>query len=90
VDTRSLAHTDGITIYGTTTCPDTRRARQFLGDHQINYDFVDIEANVEGLSFVLNVNGGARAIPTIVFGDGSILVDPSEPVLVEKLGLLTE
>lgn len=90
MDTRSFAHTDGITIYGTTTCPDTRRARQLLGDRRIAYEFVDIEASAEGLSFVLNVNGGARAIPTIDFGDGSILVDPSEPVLVEKLGLLTD
>src|SRR5262249_3103206 len=35
-------------------------------------------------------NGGKRIIPTIVFDDGSFLVEPSNAELARKLGLATE
>ncbi|MFC1879812.1 FAD-dependent oxidoreductase, partial [Chloroflexota bacterium] len=39
---------------------------------------------------VLEVNAGKRIIPTIVFPDGSFLVEPSNAELAKKLGLQTE
>jgi hypothetical protein len=35
------------------------------------------------------VNQGRRIVPTIIFPDGSILVEPSNAELAEKLGLAT-
>ena len=32
-----------ITVYGAHWCPDCRRSKQFLGEHQIPYNWVDIE-----------------------------------------------
>ena len=32
-----------ITVYGAHWCPDCRRSNQSLGEHQIPYDWVDIE-----------------------------------------------
>jgi glutaredoxin len=46
---------------------------------------VDIDKNREGEKFVIQTNRGSRTIPTIVFGDGSILVEPSNPQLIAKL-----
>lgn len=78
-----------ITIYGAYWCPDCRRSKQFLGEHQIPYKWVDIEQDRAGEEYVLQKNSGKRIIPTIEFEDGSILVEPSNAELAVKLGLKT-
>ncbi len=76
-----------IKFYGAYWCPDCRRAKQFLGEHQIPYEWVDIEKDPAGEAYVLKKNNGKRIIPTIEFSDGSILVEPSNAELAAKLGL---
>ena len=83
-----MINTD-ITVYGAHWCPDCRRSKQFLGEHQIPYNWVDIEEDPEGEKFVIEKNDGKRIIPTIVFSDGSILVEPTNAELAQKLGLKT-
>ena len=78
-----------ITVYGAYWCPDCRRSKQFLGEHQIPYNWVDIEEDKEGEQYVIKRNGGKRIIPTIEFEDDSILVEPSNAELATKLGLKT-
>jgi thioredoxin reductase (NADPH) len=78
-----------ITLYGAHWCPDCRQSKQFLGEHQIPYNWVDIEEDEEGEKFVIKKNQGKRIIPTIVFADGSFLVEPSNAELAVKLGLKT-
>jgi thioredoxin reductase (NADPH) len=79
-----------ITIYGAYWCPDCRRSKMFLGEHQIPYQWVDIEEDSAAQQRVLDMNGGKRIVPTIVFGDGSFLAEPSNAELAEKLGLKTK
>jgi thioredoxin reductase (NADPH) len=81
--------TPDITVYGAYWCPDCRRSKQFLGEHQIPYKWVDIEQDKTGEEYVIKKNDGKRIIPTIEFGDGSILVEPSNAELATKLGLKT-
>ncbi len=76
-----------ITFYGTHWCPDCRRSRQFLGEHKIPYRWVDIEQDKEGEQVVIQANNGKRITPTIIFEDGSQLVEPSNAELAAKLGL---
>lgn len=78
-----------ITLYGAHWCPDCRRSKQFLGEQQIAYTWVDIEQNPAGEQYVIEKNNGKRIIPTIEFSDGSILVEPSNAELADKLGLKT-
>jgi thioredoxin reductase (NADPH) len=79
-----------ITVYGAHWCPDCRRSKQFLGEHQISYKWVDIEEDKAGESFVIEKNRGKRIIPTVVFKDGSFLVEPSNAELAAKIGLKTK
>ena len=60
-----------ITIYGAYWCPDCRRSKQFLGEFQIPYRWVNIEEDQAGEQYVLAKNGGKRTIPTIEFADGA-------------------
>jgi thioredoxin reductase (NADPH) len=78
-----------VTVYGATWCPDCKRAKQFLGEQRVHYNWVDIEQQPESVAFVEGVNNGKRIIPTIVFDDQSILVEPSNAELAAKLGLQT-
>lgn len=79
-----------VTVYGAYWCPDCRRAKKFLGEQFVPYKWIDIEQDKEGEEYVLKKNDGKRIIPTIVFEDGSFLVEPSNAELAQKLGLKTE
>ncbi len=79
--------TDTITVYATSWCGDCRRAKKFMDDHGIAYELVDIDQNADGEAFVKQVNRGNRSVPTIVFPDGSILVEPRNSQLAEKFGI---
>lgn len=76
-----------IKLYGTSWCGDTRRARAVFDQNNITYTWIDIDQNLEARKFVEQTNNGYRSVPTIVFPDGSILVEPSESKLRLKLGL---
>ncbi len=79
-----------IKVYGAPWCPDCRRAKKFLGEHRVAYDWVDIEANDADRRFVEELQNGGRTIPTIIFADGSHLLEPSNEALARKLGLELE
>ena len=76
-----------VRVYGAPWCPDCRRSKKFLGEHRVSYEWVDIDADPEGLRFVEELQGGGRTIPTLVFQDSSHLVEPSNEELARKLGL---
>ncbi len=78
-----------ITLYGAHWCPDCRRSKQFLGEHQIPYAWIDIERDQAAEERVIAMNEGKRIIPTIVFENGSFLTEPSNAELAAKLGLKT-
>jgi thioredoxin reductase (NADPH) len=78
-----------ITMYGTLWCGDCKRAKKFFGEQRIHFDYVDVEQDANGLAFVERVNDGRQTVPTIVFADGDILVEPSNAQLAAKLGLHT-
>ncbi len=84
-----MSHTN-ITVYGAYWCPDCRRSKKFLGEQMVHFKWVDIEQDDAGRAFVEKINHGKRIIPTIVFDDGSFLVEPSNAELAKKLGLQTQ
>ncbi len=74
-----------IIVYGTRWCGDTRRAVKILDGREIDYQWIDIDKDPQGEKFVKETNQGNRSVPTIVFPDESILVEPSNQVLNNKL-----
>jgi len=79
-----------LTVYGATWCPDCKRAKKFFGEHRVAYANVDIDESPDAVSFVEKINNGLRIIPTIIFPDGDILVEPTNAQLADKLGLQTK
>jgi len=78
---------EAITVYGATWCPDCKRAKKFFGEHRISYVNVDVDEDAEALAFVQRVNNGLRIIPTIIFPDGQVLIEPTNAQLAARLGL---
>ena len=76
-----------VTVYGTTWCGDCRRAKLFMDTHKIDYTWVDIEQDAEASRRVKEINGGYSSVPTIVFPDGTTLVEPSNAELARKFGV---
>lgn len=77
-------------VYGTTWCPDCERSKRFLGEHRIPYTWVDVEQDAQGMSRIIELNNGKQAVPTIVFQDSSVLVEPSNAELATQLAIPTK
>lgn len=76
-----------IRVYGASWCPDCRRAKRFLGDQRVPFEWHDIEVDPDGVRIVQERNNGNNVIPTIIFPDDSHLAEPSNEELAEKIGL---
>jgi len=74
-----------IKFYGATWCPDCRRAKQFLDEKSITYEYINIEEVPGAVEEVEKINNGLQSIPTIVFPNGEILVEPSNEQLQKAL-----
>jgi mycoredoxin len=74
-----------IVVYGTTWCPDCRRAQRVLDRAGQPYTYINIESDEQAAAYVMQINRGNQSVPTIVFPDGSILVEPSNTALQAKL-----
>jgi len=79
-----------LKVIGASWCPDCKRAKTFLGQHRIEFDWVNMESDPTAQAEVERINDGKRIIPTIIFPDGSILTEPSNDELAEKLGIVRE
>jgi glutaredoxin-like protein len=76
--------TNEIIMYGTDWCGDCMRAKHFFDKNKIKYRWVNIDHDEAGEKIVLAINHGNRSVPTIIFQDGSILVEPSNHALSVK------
>lgn len=76
-----------IIVYGTTWCGDCHRSRRLLDRLHIRYTWVDVDENLEALETVRNLNNGRRIVPTIVFANGDVLVEPTDSALAARLGV---
>jgi mycoredoxin len=74
-----------IQMYGTKWCPDCFRAKQVLSKYNIPFTWHDIEQDEKACAYVEKVNGGFKSVPTIMFPDGSFLVEPGNSELETKL-----
>jgi len=75
-----------IVMYSTTWCPDCRRSRAFLANRKIEHKEIDIGKDRDAFTFLEKLTRRVR-IPTIIFPDGSFLIEPSDEELGRKISL---
>jgi len=74
-----------ITFYSTNWCPACRRAKKILTGKGIDFKEINIDRDRDASEYVIKISNGYRSVPTIVFPDGDILVEPSKVELEKKL-----
>src|SRR3954454_10299683 len=79
-----------LTVYGAPWCPHCKRVKRFLAAHRVPYELVDIDQRPEAIETLKEVQGGGQIIPTVVYGDGSHEVNPSDEELARRLGQTRE
>ena len=73
-----------IIFFGADWCPDCRRSKRFLQDHEINFRFVDVDSNPDAANWVTEINNGKRIIPTLLI-NGKPYTNPNNQILKEVL-----
>lgn len=87
--TQTYAPTNDRPIMFTTTwCGYCARLKSQLARAGVGYDEVDIEAHPDAAEIVAQVNRGNQTVPTLLFGDGSALTNPSVKQVSAKLAEL--
>ncbi len=72
-------------MYSADWCGDCRRSKRLLDELNVTYTVIDIEADQAAADKVIEINGGMRSIPVIIFGDGTHMTEPSDIDLKAKL-----
>ena len=74
-----------LTMYTTSWCGFCRNLKSQLGRLGIEMAEVDIEQDEAAAEFVMSVNGGNQTVPTELFPDGSVMVNPSATQVKQHL-----
>ncbi len=77
-----------IVMYTTESCSDCYRVKAFFEAHGVEHKRIALEENEAATEFVMQVNNGRRSVPTIIFPDGSVLVEPTWEELKLKFPVL--
>ena len=72
-------------FYSTAWCGDCVRSKKLLDSLSINYEEIDIDLDKEAYKKVAELQNRKPRIPTILFEDGTYLVEPTDPELLEKI-----
>ena len=63
-------------MYSANWCGDCRRSKRLLDSLNVEYSIIDIEADEAATAKVIEINGGMKSIPVIIFPDGTHMTEP--------------
>jgi glutaredoxin len=73
-----------IAIYGSRNNADTTRAIRLLDEHEIPYEFKDVDLAPELTSYITHLNNGKCTMPAIQI-DNEMLINPSDEELAKAI-----
>ncbi len=77
--------TEPILVYGRPTCPSVPPVLRLLDEAGAAYDYVNVRQDFEAAARLRQITGGYESVPTLVFPDGRILVEPGTAALRRAL-----
>jgi len=75
-----------ITLYGADWCSDSERVQNYLANHQVPFDYIDIEIDKESAQVLEGMNQGKRITPTLVIND-TPFANPTNELIASMLGI---
>jgi len=76
---------DQPTVFTTRWCGYCVRLKSQLSRAGIDFREIDIEDHADGAALVAQVNDGNLTVPTVLFRDGSALINPSATQVSSRL-----
>jgi glutaredoxin len=73
-----------VEFYGAAWCGDCVRARALLEHYGVDFTYHDVDASEADKAKAIELSGRPN-IPVLLFPDGSVLTEPSNPLLNSKL-----
>jgi thioredoxin reductase (NADPH) len=80
----------GMRVLGTNLSASSYAIKEFLARNQVPYQWVDLDQDASEREMVKGLPEGMSRLPVIAFEDGSIMVQPSQRELAERLGMQTK
>ena len=74
-----------VTVYGADWCGDCVRSKALLNRLNVPFEWIDVDADESAAEKVIEINGGMRSIPVVVFADGAHVTEPADLVLTDEL-----
>ena len=74
-----------LDFYTTDWCGDCVRSKALLKRLNVDFNEIDVDTDQEANEYIKSLQVNQRRIPTIVFVDGTFLVEPSDIDLENKL-----
>lgn len=69
-----------VILYGASWCPDCDPVKRFLIEHEIDFQYVDIDQDAGAAAEVVRLSGGGKTIPVLAL-PGRVLVNPDSAAL---------
>ena len=79
-----ISETHPVELFGASWCGDCIRAQALLEHYGVPYTYRDVDASEADKARAIELSGRLN-IPVLVFSDGSVLTEPSNPLLNAKL-----
>jgi thioredoxin reductase (NADPH) len=81
---------EGVRVVGHRWSPLSHEVRNFLARNQAPYQWLDIESDPEARQLLAAAKVDAARLPVVLLQDASVLVQPSNLELADKIGLRTQ
>ena len=78
---------EGIQVVGTRWSAADYQVRDFLARHRVEYKWLNPEQTPDALDLLRKKGIDDSKMPVVVFGDSSVLLQPTAPEMAAKLGL---
>jgi mycoredoxin len=75
---------DRVTMFGADWCRDCRRSKALLDGLGVDYEYVDVEADLDAAARAEAISG-RKNIPVVVLPNGKHFVEPSDAELQGEL-----
>lgn len=75
-----------LTLYGAGWCPGSQRAKAFLSENKIPFEYINVEVSKEATEQIADFLTGKPVVPTLVW-QGKSYPDPDESLLAALLGV---
>ena len=77
---------EGIRVVGSPLSPQSYAVKEFLSRNGVPYQWLDVQADPS----VRELLGDTTRLPVVLLEDGTVLIQPSNPELADRIGLHTQ